>query len=131
MQKTIFKILTLTQWEDFQSKGVFCGSADDKRDGFIHLSGAAQVQGTLDKHYCSEKTGGADIIVAAVNADTLGSDLKYERSRGGALFPHLFSDLPQSALTRHWVLSIGEDGRYSAGEAKLLSNSNLIPKDIE
>lgn len=114
MDKTTFKILTLPQWEALQARGEFAGSAHDIRDGFIHLSGGAQLQGTLDKHYTYAAMGGADLILAAVDAAALGSALKYEVSRGGAKFPHLYGPLPRSAVVRHWVLQSGEEGRYDA-----------------
>jgi len=67
----IFKILTLPQWETLQATHEFHGSPDDKRDGFIHLSCGAQLQGTLDKHYGFAKTGGDDLVLAAFDSDKL------------------------------------------------------------
>ena len=115
MTKMIFKILTLPQWETLQATHEFGGSADDKRDGFVHLSTGAQIQGTLDKHYIYAKTGGDDLVLAAFDPDKL-SALKYEVSRGGDKFPHLYAALPLSALTNHWVLQTGEKDGYHAPE---------------
>jgi uncharacterized protein (DUF952 family) len=116
MSALIYKLLTQSQWDSLQARGSFAGSPDDKRDGFIHLSGAAQLQGTLDKHYAPAKTGGADIILAAVDAKALGEALKYEISRSGQAFPHLFAPLPLTAVTAHWVLKCGPAERYQAPE---------------
>jgi uncharacterized protein (DUF952 family) len=112
MSPSIYKILTQGQWASLQAQEYFGGSADDKRDGFIHLSSAGQLQGTLDKHYPTEKTGRADIILAAVDAAALGSALKYETSRGGQAFPHLYARLPLSAVSDHWVLKCNSAKGY-------------------
>lgn len=116
MTPMIFKILTYPQWETLQATHEFHGSRDDKRDGFVHLSTGSQVQGTLDKHYSFSKTGGDDLILAAFDPDVLGGALKYEISRGGDSFPHLYGVLPFSALTNHWVLQTGEKDGYHAPE---------------
>jgi uncharacterized protein (DUF952 family) len=116
MANMIFKILTAPQWETLQATHSFAGSADDKRDGFVHLSKGAQVQGTLDKHYSYAKTGGDNLVLAAFDPDMLGDALKYERSRGGDDFPHLYAPLPLSALTNHWVLQLTDSNQYTAPE---------------
>lgn len=119
MTATIFKIMTLPQWETLQATHEFRGSSDDKRDGFVHLSLAAQIQSTLDKHYTFATTGGDDLIIAAFNPDKLGEALKYEVSRGGDKFPHLYGPLPLSAMTNHWELmwgvlpSVDKDGYHA------------------
>ena len=104
----IYKILRQKEWEELKAKGGFRGSADDRRDGFIHLSTKTQIQGTLDKHY----QDGDDIILAEVMARDLAG-LKYEISRGGAEFPHLYGPLSAKHITRHWVLSPDVKGRYA------------------
>ena len=114
MTVMIFKILTLPQWETLQATYEFAGSQDDKRDGFVHLSMGAQVQGTLDKHYSFAKTGGENLVLAAFDPAALGSALKYEVSRGGDKFPHLYAPLPLRALTNHWILQTGENDGYHA-----------------
>jgi len=91
----IFKIVTRAQWRDALAHGTFAGSADDLRDGFIHLSAAHQVQGTLARHF----RGQNDLMLAAFEAAALEPGLKWEVSRGGDLFPHLYAPLdPQLAL---------------------------------
>ena len=105
----IYKILRQAEWTQLQITEVFDGSPDDLRDGFIHLSTAAQLQGTLDKHYRQ----GDDLILAEINASGLGDGLKYEVSRGGDEFPHLYDLLLMAKVSRHWALSPGPEGRYA------------------
>lgn len=81
----VYKILRSAGWTAFDATGGFAGSADDRRDGFIHLSTEAQLAGTLDRHFAGE-TG---LWLVTLDGDTLGEALKWEPSRGGALFPHL------------------------------------------
>ena len=85
----IFKILPRTDWERAVSLGRFEGSAVDIADGFIHFSAADQVAETARRHFA----GQTDLVVLTVEAVTLGSALRWEPSRGGALFPHLYAPL--------------------------------------
>ncbi len=85
----IYKIVTTDEWQQAELAGVFQGAAVDRKDGFIHFSAADQVADTAAKHF----TGQSDLLLVAVEADDLGNDLKWEVSRGGALFPHLYADL--------------------------------------
>ena len=91
---TAFKILTAEEWADFQAAGRFEGSPADRADGFIHLSAKDQVEGTLARHYAGQ--GG--LILAEVDLGGLGDAVRWEESRGGALFPHLYGALPLSAI---------------------------------
>jgi|LakMenEpi03Aug12_release.lakeMendotaPanAssembly.Ray.scaffolds.fasta_scaffold1680456_2 uncharacterized protein (DUF952 family) len=84
----IFKILRAAEWGILQAEGVFAGSADDLRDGFIHLSTDAQLPGTLERHFAG--VDGLVVVQVAVEGDPL---LRWEESRGGALFPHLYRAL--------------------------------------
>lgn len=99
----VFKILRAEEWRAFEQSGRFEGSPDDRRDGFIHLSARFQLAGTLAKHF-----GGEDgLVLVTTEEASLGEDLRWESSRGGALFPHLYA-----ALHRHQVLEaepIGPD----------------------
>ena len=81
----IFKIVRAAEWAAFEAEGRFAGSADDLRDGFIHLSTDEQLAGTLRKHFAGE--AGLVVLRVELGADPL---LKWEESRGGALFPHLY-----------------------------------------
>jgi uncharacterized protein (DUF952 family) len=94
-----FKILTADQWSQFQTDGVFHGAPVDLGDGYIHMSTAAQVDETLSKHFA----GQSGLVIAAIDLTACGDALKWEVSRGGALFPHLYAPLPMTA-----VLSIDE-----------------------
>ncbi len=92
----LFKIFRAREWADFEAAGRFAGSADDLRDGFIHLSTGEQLDGTLGRHFAGE----AGLVVAEVGvADDPA--LKWEVSRGGALFPHLYRALEQADLLGH------------------------------
>ena len=86
----IYKILPRAEWEAASAKGLFEGSTIDLKDGFIHFSAADQWAETLAKHFA----GQTDLLLVAVEADALGPGLKWEASRGGALFPHLYGVLP-------------------------------------
>ena len=93
---TIYKILPRALWDEAVTKGSFDGSPVDAADGFIHFSTAAQVHETAAKHFQGMK----DLLLVAVEADDLGEALKWEPSRGGDLFPHLYAPLPVTrALT--------------------------------
>ena len=91
---TAYKILTPEQWAQFQADGVFHGAPVDLADGYIHMSAADQVQGTLDKHF----GGQTALVIAEVDLAVLGDSIKWEASRGGALFPHIYGPLPMAAV---------------------------------
>jgi beta-hydroxylase len=91
-----YKILTADQWAQFQADGVFHGAPVDLADGYIHLSAAEQVQGTLDKHFA----GQSGLVIAEIDLALLGDTVKWEVSRGGALFPHIYGPLPMAAVLR-------------------------------
>lgn len=105
---TIYKICPAALWRKAVRDGVFHGSADDKRDGFIHFSTAAQVRETATKHF----SGQEDLLLIAVDSERLGARLKWEASRGGALFPHLYGDMELSATGRIDMLPAGPDGLH-------------------
>ncbi len=108
----IFKILTRQQWLEAEIMGVFKGAPIDIEDGFIHLSTAAQVQETADKHF----SGIDGLVLAAVDANALGDALLYEPSRGGALFPHLYGQLDLKAVRWAKPMPLGADGRHQLAE---------------
>ena len=91
---TAYKILTADQWAQFRSSGMFHGAPVDLTDGYIHLSAADQLQGTLDKHFVGQN----GLVIAEVNLAALGETVKWEVSRGGALFPHIYGPLPMAAV---------------------------------
>lgn len=101
-----FKVLTGAELTELEA-GRFAGSADDKRDGFIHLSTAAQLTATVDKHFA----GGGDLHVAEVDLAALGDAIRWELSRGGEEFPHLYGELPLEAVVAYSPLDRDEQGQ--------------------
>ncbi|WP_417736070.1 DUF952 domain-containing protein [Rosistilla oblonga] len=104
----IYKILTPAQWKAFQNDGQFLGAPIDLADGFIHFSAEHQVEETVAKHFA----GQGDLILAEVATDSLGEALRWEVSRGGDLFPHLYAPLALTAVVRHTVLPQLETGSH-------------------
>ena len=90
----IFKICSKAVWEQIQQLASWQGSPHDLRDGFIHFSTASQLEGTIQKHYA----GQTDLMLLAIEGDTLGAALRWEPSRGGELFPHLYGALPIASV---------------------------------
>lgn len=108
----IYKICAATMWREAARAGVFRGATVDLRDGYIHFSTAAQVAETADKHFAGDN----DLVLVAVDAEALGERLRWEPSRGGALFPHLYGTLPLSAVRRVDPLPLRGDGRHELPE---------------
>ncbi len=92
----LYKVLRAAEWQAAQTQRAVAGSADDLRDGFIHLSTHGQLAGTLERHFAGE----AGLIVLEIASDRLSGALKWEPSRDGALFPHLYDMLPFDAIIR-------------------------------
>lgn len=92
----IYKICPRALWRAAEAAGVFEGSEVDRRDGFIHFSTEAQVAETARRHFAGQE----DLLLIAVDADVLGDRLRWEPSRGGDLFPHLYGSLPLTAVRR-------------------------------
>ena len=92
--RLIYKILPAAQWQSAVDAGVFTGSPVDHADGYIHFSSADQLDETMTKHFA----GQSDLVILEVDPDQLGDKLKWEPSRGGDLFPHLYGDLPVDAV---------------------------------
>ena len=91
-----YKILTADQWAQFQTDGVFTGAPVDLADGYIHMSIADQLPETLAKHFA----GQSGLVIATIDLAQLGNALKWEVSRGGALFPHYYDALPMAAVIK-------------------------------
>lgn len=104
----IFHICRRDEWTAARAAGHYPGSTQDRADGFIHFSGPDQVAASAAKH----RAGQGDLVLIAVDAAVLGQDLRWEASRNGALFPHLYAPLPLTAV--RWVrdLPLGGDGRH-------------------
>jgi uncharacterized protein (DUF952 family) len=108
MQATVYKVCTAADWADARRLGRYLGSADDLRDGFIHLSTAEQLAGTLERHFAGQD----GLVLAAFDPKRLGPALQWEPARDGSLFPHLYSDLDPSLANSSVKLAIGPDGRH-------------------
>ena len=104
----IYKIFLQIEWNEMLANRCFSGSVDDKRDGFIHLSTSIQLAETLSKHFHGQDS----IVVAEVDAEKNSELLKYEFSRGGNKFPHLYGNLELSSIINYWTLSPDDKGAY-------------------
>ena len=102
----IYKILPASEWDRAVTIGRFEGSAIDMKDGYIHLSAAAQVQETARLHF----RGQQGLVLVVLESDALGEALKWEPSRGGVLFPHLYGPLDVALAQEVRPLSLGADG---------------------
>ena len=112
MANPVYKVLTEAAFSEAMGNGHFSGSADDRRDGFIHLSAADQLEATLAKHFARQD----GLMLLALDPARLGQKLKWGASRGGALFPHLYGPLDLSALIRAEPLELGADGVHRLPE---------------
>lgn len=102
----VYKIVPRELWRRAETAGIFHGSPVDTRDGFIHLSTAAQARDTAARHFGGE----TDLLLVTVATD--GLDVRWEPSRGGDLFPHLYGELPMSAVLRVTPLPLGPAGLH-------------------
>ena len=102
----IFKIFRRPEWDAFVAAGQTAGAPIDLTDGYIHLSTAQQVAETAAKHFA----GQSDLVLVAVETDRLGAALKWEPSRGGALFPHLYRDMRAADVVWDKSLPLGAAG---------------------
>ena len=102
----IYHLAKQTAWSAAQTSGSYHGTDSDRADGFLHLSTSAQIRESARKH----RAGEADLILLAVDETQLGPTLVWEASRGGALFPHLYSDLPVSAVISATPLPLDAQG---------------------
>src|SRR5215468_9687546 len=105
---TVYKIVAADLWQAAEGSGVFTGAGIDLNDGFIHLSTAAQARRTAQLYFAGQE----NLVLVAADGTRLGNALKYEASRDGDLFPHLYGSLPLTAVL--WVrpLPLGADGNH-------------------
>jgi uncharacterized protein (DUF952 family) len=101
----IYKICPAALWREAERAKIFRGSPADTQDGYIHFSAAGQVESTLAKHFAGRR----DLLLIAVDAEALGTALKWEKARGGALFPHLYGALPFAAVQSVTPIVSGAD----------------------
>ncbi len=108
MQRLIYKVCRAAEWQRATSAETYVGSDDDIRDGFIHFSTAEQLTGTLARHF----KGQTDLVLISFDPAALGAKLKWEPSRGGQLFPHLYEPLRTAAALSVEPLPVGRDGLH-------------------
>ena len=104
----IYHLARKSAWDQAEKTGIYTGTPEDLADGFMHFSTAAQVAESAAKHRAGEK----DLILVGAEGDDLGEALKWEESRGGQLFPHLYADLSLSAVKLAMPLELGPDGLH-------------------
>jgi uncharacterized protein (DUF952 family) len=102
----ILKIFRRPEWDRFRAAGETSGAPVDLQDGFIHFSTAAQVAETAARHFATE----SDLVLVACDSDRLGAGLRWEPSRGGALFPHLYRPLRLDEVMWDKSLPLGATG---------------------
>lgn len=106
--RKIYKIITRQQWDVAQADGIFRGAPVDIKDGYIHFSSAKQVRETAAKHFNGQK----NLLLVSVNPDDFPKTLKWEQSRGGDLFPHLYDVLPVSSAIDVSEIGVAENGSH-------------------
>lgn len=104
----IYKIVTVAQWRAAEATGTFEGAPVDLADGYIHFSTAAQVGETLAKHFAGQR----DLLLVSVEVEPFGAALRWEPSRGGQLFPHLYVALPVTAARSVRRIPVDAEGRH-------------------
>lgn len=115
MSHVAYKLVDQAEWAGARAAGAYAGSAVDVADGYIHMSGADQLVETARRHYAGRR----GLVLVSVELSGLGDALKWEASRGGALFPHLYAPLPVAAATEERPLSVDDQGvmRFDDGAA--------------
>src|SRR5438270_11734558 len=107
MSRMIYHMCPAATWEEAIRTGVYRGTEDDRRDGFIHFSTGEQVAESARRH----RAGQAGLLLIAVESGRLGDRIKWEASRGGALFPHLYGPLDPAEIVSARSLPLGPDGQ--------------------
>ncbi len=108
MDTRIYKVVSSELWHEAEKAKVFRGAPIDLDDGFIHFSTSSQVAETITKHFAGQD----DLLLLEVDVTLLGEEVRWERSRGGALFPHLYADMPTSAVVSVLALPLNAAGRH-------------------
>lgn len=105
----IFKVTSRALFDAALAAGQFAGMPIDRQDGYVHFSTAGQLRDTLRLHFAGQD----DLVLFAVDVAPLGEALRWEPSRGGKLFPHLYGTLPMVSVTRHAAIAVSDDGQVS------------------
>jgi uncharacterized protein (DUF952 family) len=108
MTRMIYHMCPAETWQEAVRAGAYNGTADDRRDGFIHFSTAEQIAESARRH----RAGQQGLLLIAVESARLGARLKWETSRGGALFPHLYGALDPAEIGSVRPLPLGPDGEH-------------------
>jgi uncharacterized protein (DUF952 family) len=108
LMTTVYKIVAADLWRAAEDSGVFAGAGIDLNDGFIHLSTGAQARRTAELYFAGQD----NLVLVAADDASLGEALKYEPSRDGDLFPHLYGSLPLTAVLSVRPLPLGADGKH-------------------
>lgn len=106
MTDIAYKLVDRAEWDAARAAGAYEGSAVDRADGYIHMSTDVQLTGTASRHYAGRDA----LLLVTVDLTALGDALKWEPSRGGELFPHLYAPLPTDAAVAERGLSVDGDG---------------------
>ncbi|MCB1742844.1 MAG: DUF952 domain-containing protein [Gammaproteobacteria bacterium] len=125
LEGLIYHVCERAAWQAAQTAGVYEGSAQDRADGFIHFSDLSQVRASTARH----RAGQDDLVLLCVDPRPLGSALRYEPSRGGRLFPHLYAVLPLSAVREVHALELGADGRHVFPHGFPQTSANGVDQD--
>lgn len=123
MGQKIYKILTREQWAAAE-RGELVRAPVDVEDGYVHFSTCVQVQGTLSKWF----RGQEGCVLAAFYVDEFGPDLKWEKARGGDLFPHVYGPVQAAQAHALWLLELGEDGAPVAPDEVVRQKDETAPK---
>jgi uncharacterized protein (DUF952 family) len=126
MAEPVYKILSAAAYAEAEREGHFLGSADDLRDGFIHLSAAHQLAGTLARHFAGQPA----LVLLAVDPGRLGDKLKWEPSRSGELFPHLYAPLDFAALLWAEPLVLDASERHTLPNRSGPSRVHISPPSL-
>jgi len=123
---SVFKVFRPNEWQDFTQHDLFKGSADDLRDGFIHFSTEHNLAGTLAKYYQDKPR----IIIALMESKNWGDELKWEISRGGGSFPHLYTSLKMKDVIQHWDMSKDDSSLWDLSNIEAAMDIRFAPPDV-
>ncbi len=108
MNSTIYKLVTQSEWNEAEKAGVFRGSTLDKADGFIHLSAKDQTRQTAALYFADQ----SDLLLVSVDPASLGDTLRWEESRDGRLFPHVYGFIEMTSVLDAQPLPLDADGKH-------------------